>query len=180
MIDSIQTDLFELRCMCREDRAEFVRMHEISRERFAPWMPRPGPEVTLLDVFEDELARAENGRARGTEVRMVASLPDGRLAGVFALSQIFRRSFQNAYAAWRVSTDQVGRGIATRGLIALLDLAFAPEPEGLGLHRVQANIIPSNGASVRVAEKAGLRLEGRAKDYLEIDGVWLRRRRRAS
>ena len=51
MIDSIQTDLFELRCMCREDRAEFVRMHEISREHFAPWVPRPDPEVTLHDLF---------------------------------------------------------------------------------------------------------------------------------
>lgn len=88
------------------------------------------------------------------------------------MSQIFRRAFQNAYVGWRVSADQVGRGIGTAGVFALLDLAFAPEPVGLGLHRVQANIIPENAASIRIAEKVGLRLEGRAVAYLKINGVW--------
>ena len=54
----------------------------------------------------------------------------------------------------------------------MLDIAFAAEPRGLGLHRVQANVIPANPASLRVAEKAGMRLEGTAKRYLEIAGVW--------
>ena len=44
----------------------------------------------------------------------------------------------------------------------MLDLAFVPEPAGLGLHRVQANIVPANGPSLRVAEKAGFRREGLA------------------
>lgn len=135
-------------------------------------MPAQAPGQSLDDVFQDELARSEKGAKEGTEVRLVAILPDGRIAGIFVLSQIFRRSFQNAYAGWRVSSDQLGQGIATSGLIALLDLAFSPEPEGLGLHRIQANIIPSNRASVRVAQKAGFRLEGEARGYLKIDGRW--------
>jgi len=147
-------------------------VHEISREHFGPWMPAQASGQSLDDVFQDELGRAEKGAREGTELRLVALLPDGRMAGVFSLSQIFRRAFQNAYAGWRVSIDQLGHGIATSGLIALLDLAFSREPEGLGLHRVQANIIPSNRASVRVAEKAGFRLEGEAKGYLKIDGKW--------
>ena len=51
---------------------------------------------------------------------------------------------------------------------ALLHFAF----DELGLHRVQANIIPRNVASVRVAEKAGLRREGLALRYLRINGAW--------
>ena len=172
LIGSIQTDLLLLRTLRSEDRAEFVRVHEISREHFGPWMPAQAPGQTLNDVFRDELDRAEKGAKEGTEIRLVAVVPDGRLAGIFVLSQIFRRAFQNAYAGWRVSSDQLGGGIATSGLIGLLDLAFSPEPEGLGLHRIQANIIPSNRASVRVAEKAGFRLEGEARGYLKIDGSW--------
>ena len=172
MIDTVQTGLFTLRFLDETDRAEFVRVHEISREHFGPWMPAREPSETPVDMFEDELARSRKGRLEGTEIRMVAALPDERIAGIFALSQIFRRSFESAYAGWRVSADQLGRGIATLGVIALLDLAFMPEPNGLGLHRVQANVIPSNAASARVAEKAGFRLEGEAKGYLRIDGVW--------
>ena len=64
------------------------------------------------------------------------------------------------------------QGLATEGVIAMLDLAFAPEPAGLGLHRVQANIIPHNAPSLRVAEKAGFRREGLALAYLNIAGEW--------
>ena len=172
LIVSIQTDLVLLRPVRPEDQSEFVRVNEISREHFRPWMPTLPPGKSFDEVFEEGLVRAEKAEREGTEVRLVAVLPDGRIAGFFALTQIFRGAFENAYAGWRVSSDQLGRGIATSGVIALLDLAFSPEPEGLGLHRVQVNIIPSNRASVRVAEKAGFRLEGEAKDYLKIDGRW--------
>jgi ribosomal-protein-alanine N-acetyltransferase len=40
------------------------------------------------------------------------------------------------------------------------------------LHRLQVSIIPRNGPSLRVAEKLGLRNEGTALRYLEINGVW--------
>jgi ribosomal-protein-alanine N-acetyltransferase len=169
---SLTTDLVTLRPMEPGDRAEYVRVHELSREHFGPWMPTPRPDQTLEELFDDELLRAERGRADGTELRLVACDDEDRLAGIFALSEIVRRSFQNAYASWRVSADQVGRGVATSGVEGLLDLAFAPEPRGLGLHRAQANIIPANVASVRVAEKAGFRREGEAKRYLRIGGQW--------
>ncbi len=172
MISSIQTDLVLLRTLRPEDRAEFVRVHEISRKHFGPWMPAHPSGQSLDDIFEKALVSTEKGARDGTEIRLVAVLPDGRMAGIFALSQIFRGAFQNAYAEWRVSSDQIRRGVATSCVIALLDLAFSPQPEGLGLHRVQANIIPSNRASVRVAEKAGFRPEGEAKNYLKIDGRW--------
>ena len=172
MIGSIQTDLVLLRTLRSGDRAEFVRMHGISREHFGPWMPTYPPGESLGDIFHKGLINDEKGAREKTGIRLAAILPDGRMAGIFALSQIFRGAFQNAHAAWRVSADQLRQGIATSGVIALLDLAFTPEPEGLGLHRVQANGMPSNRASVRVAEKAGFRLEGEAKDYLKIDGRW--------
>ena len=44
--------------------------------------------------------------------------------------------------------------------------------EDLGLHRVQIAIIPRNAASRRVVEKLGIRDEGIAVRYLEINGVW--------
>ena len=44
--------------------------------------------------------------------------------------------------------------------------------ETLMLHRIEINIIPRNQASLRVVQKIGLRHEGVALRYLEIDGVW--------
>lgn len=172
MIDVIHTERFDLRRLRAADREEYVRVHSLSREHFAPWMPARAAGDSFEVLFERELAHTEAGWAAGSEARMAAVLPDGRLAGIFTLSQIARGPFQNAYAGWRVSVDQIGRGLATLGVTALLDLAFAPSPKGLGLHRVQANVIPTNHASLRVAEKTGFRREGLAKAYLEIAGSW--------
>ena len=42
----------------------------------------------------------------------------------------------------------------------------------LGLHRVQAAVMPRNAASIRVLEKNGFRREGLAPRYLRINGEW--------
>jgi [ribosomal protein S5]-alanine N-acetyltransferase len=61
-----------------------------------------------------------------------------------------------------------GHSYVPEAFVVLSRFAF----EDLALHRLQASIIPRNGPSNRVAEKLGLRNEGIALRYLEIDGVW--------
>ncbi len=41
-----------------------------------------------------------------------------------------------------------------------------------GLHRIEINIRPENGPSIRVVEKVGFRYEGLRERYLHIDGDW--------
>lgn len=139
-------------------------MLRVSREMHAPWMPL----ATATDdvVFDRALERARTGSA----VRLVGVLPDGRFAGSFNLNEITRGPFQNAYAGWSVSAEVAGQGYATEGVAAMLAVAF--HPDGAALHRVQANILPRNARSLRVAEKCGFRREGLARAYLEIAGVW--------
>jgi [ribosomal protein S5]-alanine N-acetyltransferase len=172
MVDVIRTEHLVLRPMSAGDRAEFVRIHTRGHDHFRPWLPKPPDGESAEQAFERELERSEGGHAAGTSERRVGFIADGRMAGIFGLSQIFRGPFLNCYAGWRVAADCLGRGLATEGVLALLDLAFAPEPFGLGLHRVQANVIPNNAPSLRVAEKVGFRREGLALRYLEIDGRW--------
>ena len=42
----------------------------------------------------------------------------------------------------------------------------------LRLHRIEANVMPRNRASLRVLEKNGFENEGLAKRYLQINGEW--------
>ena len=44
--------------------------------------------------------------------------------------------------------------------------------EELGLHRIEANVMPKNKASLRVLEKNQFINEGVSKYYLNINGVW--------
>jgi ribosomal-protein-alanine N-acetyltransferase len=168
----LKTARMLLRIMCEGDRAEFVRINQASAEHFRPWLAARPEGQTLEAFFDERLKRTMAGVESGSEYRFVGELGDGRIAGFFALSQVHRGAFLSAMAGWSVSADVCGRGLATEGVGALLEFAFAGEPEGLGLHRVQANIIPRNIASVRVAEKNGFRLEGIGRRYLRINGKW--------
>jgi ribosomal-protein-alanine N-acetyltransferase len=42
----------------------------------------------------------------------------------------------------------------------------------VGLHRIEANIRPENGPSLRVVRKLGFREEGLHPRFLFIDGAW--------
>lgn len=189
-----ETDRLTLRALRAEDEAAFVRLVSESVEAWRPWVPAGPPDTTAEDQFRRELDRSVRGARAGTHLRLAAFDRSGgiqgsgayardadedpsetsgsELIGLFALNEIVRGVFQSAYASWQVGASQMGRGLGTEGVRGLLDVAFGADPEGIGLHRVQANIMPSNAASLRIAEKLGFRREGLAARYLKIAGQW--------
>jgi len=69
-----------------------------------------------------------------------------------------------AEMGWWLAPNWWGRGIAATAVARLVEYCF----RDLGLHRVEAGVFLDNPASARVAEKAGLILEGIARDgYLK-------------
>jgi len=99
------------------------------------------------------------GEERGDEARIV---------GRVTLGRVTRGAFLNTYLGYFIDESEQGKGLMTEAVRCALDLAFGP----LGMHRVQAAIMPRNVGSLRVAEKCGFRHEGRALRYLQIAGVW--------
>lgn len=162
----VQTERLLLRPLTPSDRDAWMHLYERNENHLRPWSPvKTG---SWNEMFDDVLDKAD---ASDQHLKCVGELPDGGIAGLFNLNQIVRGVFENAYAGWLLGADHTGRGYATEAVTALLDVAFSPS-EGLGLHRVQANIMPENDQSVRLAERVGLRLEGRAERYLNIAGGW--------
>ena len=156
-----------IRPLQADDETEFLRVHEVSRAHFAPWLDEATPEERL----ESELLKIQSSRERGNQARLVGEFSDGRIVGFFNLTEIVRGVFQSAYASWYVNVEFKEQGYGTEGVRALLDMAFS-KSRGLGLHRVQANVIPENAASIRLARKVGFRREGLAERYLCIAGRW--------
>lgn len=91
-----------------------------------------------------------------------------RIIGRVALNAIVRGAFHNAYLGYWMDVELCGRGLMTEAVRAAVSWAFAE----VGLHRVQAAVMPSNAPSLRVLEKAGFRREGTALRYLQIAGRW--------
>ncbi len=158
--------------MRQEDRAGFVKFYEESWSEMAPWFPLRPPGETFSETFDRTMAKAIKGAAEHNEFRLVGFNRGEKLVAFFGLMQIVRGAFESGVASWCVHSHHVSQGLCSEGVSAILDLAFASPPLGLGLHRIQANIIPTNAPSIRVAEKNGFRKEGIGRNYLKINGQW--------
>jgi ribosomal-protein-alanine N-acetyltransferase len=93
---------------------------------------------------------------------------EGRFVGEITLSSIQRGPLQSAFVGYWIDEAVAGLGLMPESVVTVLQYAF----DTLRLHRVEINIIPRNANSRRVVEKLGLRFEGIAERYLEIDGAW--------
>lgn len=89
-------------------------------------------------------------------------------AGEINMNSVQRGPFQSSQVGYWISKDQAGNGYIPEGLVLVIDYALTH----LKLHRVEVAIVPRNAASLRVVEKLGLRNEGTARRFLEINGVW--------
>lgn len=85
---------------------------------------------------------------------------DPRLLGTVGLFGISPDAAEIGYA---MHPDGRGQGFVTEAAAAVLDWAFAPPPHGLGLVRVQWRAIATNTRSAAIAQRLGLRYEGRLR-----------------
>lgn len=137
------------------------------------YVPRPpeGVDSTSLAQVSLLVARQRKMWRDGTGYTFYGSLkgasseiPIARIA----LTNVSRGPFQSASLGYFVDGESLGQGICTEAARAVIAFAF----DGLGLHRVEAGIMPHNERSLRVAARLGLRREGIALRYLQIDGAW--------
>ena len=154
--------------------SDFEQWREVRRrcaDWLVPWEPRPSPGQP--DTVEDRSAFSSRCSVRLREIQLGTGFGfgifvDGSFRGEVNLNTISRGARQNAYVGYWIDQQVAGRGYMPEAVVAVLRFSF----EQLHLHRVQVAIVPRNLASRRVVEKLGLRDEGTALRYLQINGVW--------
>jgi [ribosomal protein S5]-alanine N-acetyltransferase len=75
---------------------------------------------------------------------------------------------QSAFLGYWIGAPYARQGYMTEALQLALRHAFGV----LKLHRVEANIMPANRASIALVKRAGFRREGYSPRYLKIAGHW--------
>ncbi|OLZ64485.1 MULTISPECIES: GNAT family N-acetyltransferase [Streptomyces] len=148
------------------DGPEFTARVRESRDLHRPWLYPPA----TVEEYEPYAARLTEGGARAGF--LVCELGTGALAGFVNVNNIVRGAFQCGALGYGAFAHAAGRGLLREALALALDHAFAPAAEGLGLHRLEANIQPGNTASIALVRGAGFRLEGLSPDFLQVDGAW--------
>lgn len=166
----LTTDRLVLRLPEERDVPAQLRYSRENDERLRPFDP-PRPEGYFSETYWSSVARrAREEFAAGQALRLLAFKPgcEETLVGRINLTQIFRGPFQAGYLGYSVDGAQEGQGFMTEALSAVIDHAFGP----MGLHRLMANHLPENERSAQLLRRLGFAVEGRAKEYLFIDGKW--------
>ncbi len=89
--------------------------------------------------------------------------------GNFAFTNIIRGIFfQSCFLGYKMDKDFLRQGYMEEALNEGIRILF----EEYKLHRIEANIMPSNTPSLALAQKLGFENEGLAKQYLKINDIW--------
>ena len=154
--------------------ADFEQWRDV-RRRNVDWLTKwePSRPVNAPDVVEDRSAFALRCHAREREWQLGTGFGfgifvDGAFAGEINLNSVQRGPFQNAYVGYWIDERHAGNAYVPEAVVLIIRFAFDEQH----LHRVQISIVPRNAASRRVVEKLGIRAEGVAERYLEINGTW--------
>ena len=141
-----------------------------NRTFFEPWSPLRGDHFFTHKGQQERLKRQLDAFVSMHEVRFFLFKKDDPeyLIGEIGCSNIVEGAAQCGTLGYQLHKDELSQGYTTEGLQAIIDFLF----KEVKLHRLEANIMPRNEASVRVIEKLGFVKEGHSKDYLNINGNW--------
>jgi [ribosomal protein S5]-alanine N-acetyltransferase len=163
----------ELRPLKAGDWAAWRAVRVGSRDWLEPWEPlgEPGtPDpVSDAEAFKARCGAWERQRHFDAAYGFGIFLKKGgAFVGEVSLGSVQRGPFQSANVGYWIDEGQAGKGYMPEAVAVILRYAF----EQLGLHRVEAAIVPRNMRSRRVTEKLGMRDEGTSERFLQIRGAW--------
>lgn len=159
-----------LATLVESDYEAWLAVRTRCRSWLVPWEPRSkGAPLAPEDAasFAARCGMRERERQLGSGFGF-GIFVEGRFAGEITLSSIQRGPFQNGAIGYWVDEELAGSGLIPEAVVVVLQFAF----ETLRLHRIEVAIIPRNESSRRVVEKLGMRNEGVALGFLEINGEW--------
>lgn len=167
-----ETERLILKTLSPEEAHKSLYFYEYNDDFFEPYEPiRPAGFYTL-EFHKRSLTLELEATEQLETLRLWLFLKEDKdLAvpiGNFAFNNIVRGCFLSCFLGYKVGKDFLRQGYMTEALTEGLRIIF----DDYKLHRVEANVMPSNTASIALTKKLGFREEGLAKDYLKINGQW--------
>ncbi|MDF2522550.1 MAG: Ribosomal-protein-alanine N-acetyltransferase [Clostridiales bacterium] len=141
-----------------------------NKDFLSEWEPLRNNEFYTLEFHEKQLLSDFESFENGNSLRFWIFLKDNneKVIGSFAISNIIRGAFQSCHLGYKLDGAEIRKGYMTEALLKGIQIAF----EEYKLHRIEANVMPKNKASLRVVEKLGFYNEGLAYKYLKINNKW--------
>lgn len=90
------------------------------------------------------------------------------IIGTICFYNITRSIFQHCCVGYKVDQKHWNRGYAKEALSYMIPQAFLE----LDIHRMEAQVMPDNEASIHLMESLGFQREGLCRQTAKIQGIW--------
>jgi len=155
-----------LRIIRTKDAKTIERLVLGNREWLRPW-EATNPHGPISFDFRSQI-RALLRQLESSDGMPFVILYQGEIVGQLNVANILHGSVSSCVIGYWIAPEVAGLGITPTAVALAMDYMF----NAVGLHRVEIDIRPENGASIRVVQKLGLRYEGLKKHYIHINGDW--------
>ena len=159
---SSQTTRVIIRPPVPGDWRAFLSAVSRSRALHKSWV---SPKAGTRREFANYLKRFSADRSCGF---LVIERESGGIVGVININDLIQGSFRSASLGYYAFSPWAGRGLMHEGMLLVLKFAFIK----LKLHRLEANILPGNQASITLVRKCGFVREGFSRRMLKVCGRW--------
>jgi ribosomal-protein-alanine N-acetyltransferase len=167
--ESVETERMVLRQPSDVDASTVLPFYKANRVFHAPWEPLRSEDFYQEDTINKMLKRQAVENTNGVALHLYLQRhQETEVIGTVSLSNIIYGPFLSCFLGYRMARCETCHGYMTEAVQKVVSLAFSH----YGLHRIEANIMPGNHASVRLIEKLGFMYEGYSSRYLKIAGQW--------
>ncbi len=155
----------------REDAADRVlEFYEENKEIFEQY------EIDRVDNFytrahQAALLRCEYNlivRLQAVRFWVFEKKKPSRIIGTFSFHNIRYSAYQDCELGYKFHQDVWGKGYARESIAQGIEIMFAE----LGLHRIEALVMPGNQRSKQLLQSLGFTLEGIKRQNVRLHGTW--------
>lgn len=141
-----------------------------NRKFLVDYEPRRDEQFFSLEYQQEVLKKEMDDFQQKSAFRFYIKPTDQshKIIGIIGLNNVVWGAFCSTFLGYKLDESFINKGYMSMAVDMLVRYAFGV----LHLHRIEANVMPKNTASLRVLEKNSFVNEGISKYYLNINGIW--------
>ncbi|MEO8210512.1 MAG: GNAT family N-acetyltransferase [bacterium] len=151
MLERIETGRLILRTINESDIDAVLDYYIRNKEFLEPWMPKLGRDFFTYEFQLQRLSFEKEMWEKGIEYRFrifKKEEPEKNIGNI-AVSNIVRGVLQSGCLGYSVDEKENGKRYATEVIRKIIEISFGE----IKLHRLEANVIPTNAGSIRGSGK---------------------------
>ncbi|HEY0792758.1 MAG TPA: ribosomal protein S5-alanine N-acetyltransferase [Chthoniobacterales bacterium] len=166
----IETPRFTVRLAEAGEERAVVDYYLRNRNHLEPLEPQRGPHFYDEDAWAARLpVFIDNFRCGySMNVFLFPRQETRKIVGAIGFSNFVRGAFQACYLGYSLDQAYEGQGCMREALEGAIPYVF----NELRLHRIMASYMPRNQRSGGLLRRLGFEVEGYARAYLQINGLW--------